>query len=323
MQPLQFIGSAAGSTYTSELKLTLKNASKYSVSDNELFNTVPFGRLGGPIEFQRNGAAMSFQTSADLHYVQGRGSCALICIARGISQGKNNAKFKAKVEELSKIDPIFSKGISTVSKACDDIINGKLQCCQPLRDVIAAGMLRSLKKWTETFSEVCDKPVGDRKRENLKKNAGISFDEKELSDLKLVRVYSWAMAFMDTSHPIIWYDERFQKVLQSELNYRLAFRSINVLPHQNPVYVAYDLKSTEEMVLLFATEFRTEAFMQNAALHHFNIIEFNKQSIFVFGDESKQAGATISTEGLQDKGGSGGGGGGRRGGGGGGGGGGS
>jgi hypothetical protein len=38
MQPLQFIGSAAGSTYTSELKLTLKNASKYSVSDND-FNS--------------------------------------------------------------------------------------------------------------------------------------------------------------------------------------------------------------------------------------------------------------------------------------------
>ena len=45
MQPLQFIGSAAGSTYTSELELTYKKAWEESVSDNKLFNTVPFWDL--------------------------------------------------------------------------------------------------------------------------------------------------------------------------------------------------------------------------------------------------------------------------------------
>jgi hypothetical protein len=129
MQPLQFVGSAAGSTYTSELELTLKNDSKKSVSDNELFNTNPFGTLTGPVEIHRDGVVMSFKASLKLHWVQPRGSCALIFIARGISQGKKNAEFNAKVEELSKSDSIFSKGMAEVSKACDDIINGKLQCC--------------------------------------------------------------------------------------------------------------------------------------------------------------------------------------------------
>ena len=281
MQPLKIIGSAEGSTFTSELELTLQNASKKSVSDNDLYNTMHFGTLGGPIEIHRNGLVMSLNIIFNLHWVQDRGSCALICIARGISQGKCNDEYRAKVKELSARDPIFSEGISAVSKACDDIIHQKLQCCQPLRNVIAAHMVRSLEEWTTTFLDVCPKLVRRRSREVLKNKAGIKCEENDLKDLKLVRVYSWAMAFMDTSPPIIWYDERFQKVLQSRLNGRLAIRGINLLPGRN-VYVGYDLESTEEMVLLVASNASTEAFNENAGLHHFNICESNKQSIFVF-----------------------------------------
>ena len=172
-------------------------------------------------------------------------------------------------------------------------------------------MMKSLETWTKTFSGVCPTVFTSRVRAKLKTQAGIQFNEENLTELKLVRVYCWVIAWLEGK---LWFDERWQKVLQSFLHSSVAFRNINSVDRQTAEYVGFDLEETEEMVLFVATNFRCDDFGINAGQQHLNLIEINSQSIFVF--EKQLRGVAAPDLGQQGDGGSGdgGGGGGRKGG---------
>jgi len=224
----------------SELQFTRKvGAKKHPPDLSILCNPVPHGHVDGILEIDctcGSGTKTSKHTiSADVHSVQGYGSCLLICIAMSCVEANQSEDFKDNLKRLE--DPELVKNWIELCRCSQEVTGPRPDWkCSSLRRLFAKYMITNLDIFIEEFAKrdkITRRQLTPRQmsilytglRKEIQDEKGIHVPINEDLGPDQFHVATWAVAFLSDK---MWCEEWFVNVFVHFLKNRIAICQLRV-----------------------------------------------------------------------------------------------
>ena len=222
----------------SELNFSKKAGAKKHPSDSRILcNPVPYGHVDGILQIDcacgRGTQTRSVTISADVHSVQGHGSCLLICAAISCLEANQDQHFKDNLKRLK--DPELLKNWSELCQCSMEVTGPQADwSCQSLRRLFAKYILMNSKKFIDVFAKQHPTQIIRPREMSLQYNRlckaikvekGIDVPKECELGPDQFHVAKWAVAFLS---PTTWCEEWFVHVFVDFLKKRIAICQLRV-----------------------------------------------------------------------------------------------